>query len=236
MKALRPSLRPSGSGIIASVCARPLGSEGEARAAEEPRPPIVALVCSAGGLQALTAVLGGLPADFGAAVVVAQHQQPTHPSHLSELLARRCLLPVVPAEPGRPLRPGVVVVVPAGTHALVTLDGRLALIASDGPPPYRRSADLLFTSLALVAAGRTIGVILSGGGSDGATGATALHDFGGTVILSDRASSEHFSMPGAAIGRDEVVDHVVPLGDIARLLVTLLAEVTPAPSAAGGAS
>lgn len=72
-EALRPSLSQSGRGIVAPVCARPIGSEG-GRDAEAPRPPIVALVCSAGGLQALTAVLGGLPADFGAAVVVAQHQ------------------------------------------------------------------------------------------------------------------------------------------------------------------
>lgn len=223
MKALRPSLHPSGSGIVASVRARPPGSEGEGRAAEEPRPPIVALVCSAGGLQALPAVLDGLPAGFRAPVVVAQHQQPTH---LSESLARRCLLAVVPAEPGRPLRPGVVVAVPPGTHALVTLDGRPALIASDWPPPYRPRRGPPLHVPPVAAGARPAS-------SSRETAATAPHDFGGTVIASDRAAGDHFSMPGAAIGRDDVVDHVVPLAH--RTAPRLLpAEVTPAPSAAAG--
>ncbi len=89
--------------------------------------------------------------------------------------------------------------------ALVTVGHQLALISTDHWPPSRPSADLLLTSLALVAAQQTIAVILSGGGSDGATGAVALHDFGGTVIAADKAPSAHFGMPEAAIGRDDAV-------------------------------
>ena len=186
------------------------------------RAPIVALVCSAGGLGALSVVLGGLPCDFPAAVVVLQHQRPDPPSRLAEILARRCVLPVSQAHHGAELRGGRVLVVPSGKHALVTEENRLALITADGPPPYRPSADLLLTSLALVAASRTIAVILSGGGNDGATGATAVHDFGGVVIASDRSSSEHFEMPAAAIGRDGAVDYVLPVDEISRKLVTLV--------------
>jgi two-component system, chemotaxis family, protein-glutamate methylesterase/glutaminase len=62
---------------------------------------------------------------------------------------------------------------------------------------------------------------LSGGGSDGATGAAAVHDFGGTVIAADKTSSAHFAMPEAAIGRDNAVDHVLPAGEIPGLLVSL---------------
>jgi CheB methylesterase len=98
---------------------------------------------------------------------------------------------------------------------------QLALISSDHSLPYRPSADLLLTSLALVAGRRTIAVILSGGGSDGATGAVALHDFGGTVIAADEASSRYFGMPEAAMGRDDAVDHVLPVGDIPGLLISL---------------
>lgn len=190
----------------------------------ERRPPVVALVCSAGGLEALTAVLSTLPATFPAAVIVLQHHGPEHQSRLPLVLARRCALPVAAAQHGVALRGGAVVVVPPGKHALVTLDDRVALIASDGPPPYRPSADLLLTSLALVAARRTIAVILSGGGHDGATGAAAVHDFGGVVIASDKASSAHFSMPEAAIGRDDAVDHVVPVEEIGALLVALVSD------------
>ncbi len=184
-------------------------------------PPIVALVCSAGGVEALISVLRPLPAGFPAATIVLQHQLPDRPSYLPDILARNCALPVSAACHGAVLRAGTVIVVPPGKHALVTIGNRLALISSNHPPPYRPSADLLLTSLALVAARRTIAVILSGGGSDGATGAVALHDFGGTVIAADKASSAHFAMPEAAISRDDAVDYVRPAGDIPALLISL---------------
>jgi two-component system chemotaxis response regulator CheB len=120
------------------------------------------------------------------------------------------------------LEAGSVLVVPPGTHALVS-DNHVVLISTDGPPPYRPSADLLLTSLALTAPRRTIAVILSGGGNDGATGATALHRFGGVVIAADRASSVNFGMPGAAIDRDNIVDQVSPVTTIGDLLIDLVA-------------
>lgn len=184
--------------------------------------PIVALACSQGGLNALTIVLGGLPEDFPAAVIVLQHQSPDHPNSLAAILDRECRLPVTVARHQRPLAPATVIVVPAGKHALVT-DNEVALINSNGPPPYRPSADLLLISLAVTAPQRTIAVILSGGGNDGATGATAIHDFGGTVVASDHESSENFGMPAAAIGRDDAVDYVVPVKEIADLLISLTA-------------
>jgi two-component system, chemotaxis family, protein-glutamate methylesterase/glutaminase len=181
----------------------------------------MALVCSAGGLQALISVLRPLPAGFPAAVIVLQHQSPDHPSYLAGILARNCALPVSAARHGAALRAGTVVVVPPGKHALVTAGDRLALINTDHSLPARSSADLLLTSLALVAARRTIAVILSGGGSDGATGAVAVHEFGGTVIAADQVSSAYFGMPGAAIGRDGAVDQVLPVGEIPALLISL---------------
>jgi two-component system chemotaxis response regulator CheB len=155
---------------------------------EDPEPAVIALVCSAGGLDALSVVLGGLPIGLRAAVIVLQHQRPDRPSELARILSRRCSLPVGIATNRQILHAGRVNVVPPGSHALVTLDNRITRIRSDGPPPYRPSADLLLTSLALVAAKRSIAVILSGEGRDGATGASALHDFGGTVIASDQQS------------------------------------------------
>jgi two-component system chemotaxis response regulator CheB len=194
----------------------------ESAAIEPPRPVIVALVCSAGGLKALSTVLGGLPLDFAAAVIVLQHQHPDQRGYLASLLAHRCRLPVSIAFDGSRLQAGTVQVVPPGTHALVTDKDNIALISSDGPPPYRPSADLLLTSLALVAPARSIAVILSGSGNDGATGAAALHHFGGKVVASDLASSEYIGMPAAAIGRDEIVDHVLPLSQIADTVVELV--------------
>jgi len=165
-------------------------------------PRVIALVCSAGGLSALTAVLAPLPADLPAAVIVLQHQSPGRSSWLAPILARRSRLPVRDARHGDVLLPGHVFVIPSGAHALITPAGSIALIASDGAPPYRPSADLLLVTLAVVLGHRAIAVILSGGGNDGATGAVAVHDFGGTVFAADEASSTHFAVPAAAIGRD----------------------------------
>ncbi|WP_051736639.1 chemotaxis protein CheB [Pseudonocardia halophobica] len=187
------------------------------------RPPrIVVLACSAGGLDALARVLRPLPADLPAAFVVVQHQRPGQGGLLAPILAKRCCMPVHEVRHGELLREGRVYVVPPGRHALATTAGTLALISTDGPPPYRPSADLLLSSLAVTAGPRTIAVILSGGGSDGATGAVAVHDFGGTVLAADEASSAHFAMPAAAIARDDAVDRVLPVDDIAAALVALL--------------
>jgi two-component system chemotaxis response regulator CheB len=184
---------------------------------------VVARVCSAGGLEALRRVLGPLPPDVPAAMVVLQHQRPSRQSLLAPILARACRLPVREARSGDLLVAGSVLVVPPGKHALATTHNTLALIDSDGLPLARPSADLLLTSLAVTAGPRAIAVVLSGGGSDGATGAVAVHDFGGTVLAADRVSSEHYGMPSAAIGRDDAVDHVVPVDEIPQLLRTLCA-------------
>jgi two-component system chemotaxis response regulator CheB len=184
--------------------------------------PVIVLIASAGGVDALSRVVGALPAELSAALLVLLHVSPDRESALPEILARRSELPVAAAEDGMELTPGRVLVAPAGRHLLVTPDARLALIESGAFPPSRPSADLLLTTLALAVGARAITVVLSGGGHDGATGATAVHKFGGTVLASDEASSDAFAMPSATIDRDNAVDHVVPLDDIAELLVALV--------------
>jgi two-component system chemotaxis response regulator CheB len=189
-----------------------------------PGPPIVALVASAGGLEAVMLVLGGLPAGFPGAVVVLIHQSPDNvASQLAEILGRRGPLPVARPHDGDPILPGQVLVVPPGRHMLIGADMRVKLITSGSAPPSRPSADLLLATLAVSARERAIAVVLSGGGHDGATGATAVHACGGTVIASDRASSRYFGMPGSTIDRDDAIDHVVPLDEIGDKLVELVA-------------
>lgn len=184
--------------------------------------PIVALSCSAGGLEALITVLAPLPADLPAAVVLLQHMNPDGSSQLPIVLARSTALPVVWAEDGDPLRPGCVLVAPAGQHTLITKDETVALIPSGSIPPYRPSADLLLTTLALAAGRRVIAVVLSGEGQDAATGATAVHRFGGIVIVSSPETSTRKAMPGATMVRDDVTDHIVALDDVPGLLLALV--------------
>jgi two-component system, chemotaxis family, protein-glutamate methylesterase/glutaminase len=185
--------------------------------------PVVALVCSAGGLDAVTRIVAGLPRDFPAAVVVLRHQDPLARDCLARLLGTRTVLPVTTACDGDRLVPGQVFVAPVGHHTLVTTDNTLTLIVSGARPPYRPSADLLLATLAVATGPRAVAVVLSGYGNDGATGASAVHHLGGTVIASDEASSAVFSMPYATITRDQTIDHVVPVADIAALLTKLVA-------------
>ncbi|SRR5216683_6128179 len=184
--------------------------------------PVVALVSSAGGLDALARVLSPLPPGYPAAVIALQHLDPIRASGLAAILAHRAQLPVRFAEQGTELTPGVVVVAPPGLHTLVLPDRTLRLIVSGAAPPSRPSADLLLTTLAISVGAAAIAVVLSGGGHDGATGATAVHDLGGTVIAADEHSSEQFSMPHATIGRADAVDHVAGVDQIAGLLQSLV--------------
>ena len=183
--------------------------------------PVVVLSGSSGGLAALETVLAPLPADLAAAVLIVLHMPPDSPSQLAAILGRATALTVKWAQDGDALRPGTALVAPPGHHTLVTKDETVALIASGAVPPYRPSADLLLTTLALAAGGRVIAVTLSGDGKDAATGATAVHRFGGTVIASSPETSAFQSMPGATMLRDHITDHVVPLNALAGLLLAL---------------
>jgi two-component system chemotaxis response regulator CheB len=185
--------------------------------------PIVALVASAGGVDALSRVLSGLPAELPASVIVLLHSSPDRESELPGILSRVTALGVEAARDGDELALGRVLVAPAGRHLLVTSELRVALITSGAFPPSRPSADLLLTTLAVAARGRVIAVVLSGKGHDGATGASAVHRFGGRVLASDEASSQSFAMPSATIERDGAIDHVVALDALADRLVQLIA-------------
>jgi two-component system chemotaxis response regulator CheB len=190
-----------------------------------PRGPVIALVSSAGGLDALTCVLSSLQVAPPAAVVVLQHHDPDHVSRLAALLGRVTPLPVADARDGERLEQGRVFVAPSGFHTLIARDRTFALIRSGRRPPLRPSGDLLLTSLAISVGTDAIAVVLTGFGHDGAAGATAVKRFGGTLLASDRATSREFGMPEAAIDTGDV-DHVLPLDEIGPSLMRL---VSPAP-------
>jgi two-component system chemotaxis response regulator CheB len=180
--------------------------------------PVVALVTSAGGLNALTRVLEPLPADLPAAFVIVQHVAPDHPSSLAELLDAKTALPVHSATDGDLLTPGTVLVAPPARHLLVTSEARIGLIESGELPPARPSADLLLATLAVTCGPRALAVVLTGRGTDAQAGIRAIRHCGGTVFAQDEATSEHFGMPGAAI-HTGLVDAVVPLSDLSDAIV-----------------
>ena len=179
---------------------------------------LVVVGSSAGGIEALIALVAGLPSDLSAPIVLAQHLDPARPSQLGEILARHSPLPVRAVEDRAPLAPGVVYVVPANRHVAIT-DHALALLPDgvDRPAP---SIDLLLASAAEIFGERLIAVVLTGRGADGADGARAVKAAGGTVIIQDPATAAYPSMPLAIA--PPLVDIVAPLARIGPLLGELL--------------
>jgi two-component system chemotaxis response regulator CheB len=182
--------------------------------------PMIAIVSSVGGLEALGRVLGSLPARFRAPVITLQHTDPARVSSLDRLLGQSTALPVGVAEDGARLQPGRVHVAPSGFHTLITRDRTVALVRSGAFPPNRPSADLLLTSLAVAIGADAVAVVLTGLGHDGAAGVTAVKRLGGTVIASTLATSQEPSMPEAAIDTGQV-DQALDLEDIGPALARL---------------
>jgi two-component system, chemotaxis family, protein-glutamate methylesterase/glutaminase len=181
---------------------------------------VVAVATSAGGLKALSHVLGALPADFPTAIVVVQHLDPRHRSLMAEILGRRSVLPIKQAEQGDRLSPGTVHIAPPNRHLLVNPDGSLVLAQSELVHFVRPSADLLFESVAGSFKERAIALVLTGTGSDGSMGVQAIKKMGGTVIAQDEGSSEFFGMPNAAI-HTGCVDFVLSLREVPAALIAL---------------
>ena len=181
---------------------------------------IVAMTASLGGLDALSRVLGALPPDFPVPILIVQHMSARYPSHLAEILSKRCMLPVTWTFPGLRLRGGGVYVAPPDWHLLVGVGGAVQLSRQPRVQFVRPSADVLFESVAAVYRERAIGVVLTGLCNDGARGANAIKRAGGRVLTQDRATSAAFGMPQATITTG-CVDFVLPLPTIAPALVTL---------------
>jgi two-component system chemotaxis response regulator CheB len=186
----------------------------------EARVRVVALAGSAGGLMALTEVIGALPAGFPVPVLVVQHLNPRARSFMPEILARHAQLAVKQAEDGERLRPGTVYVAPPDHHLLVSAGGLVELTHTDLVRHVRPAADPLFCSLAESFGPGAVAVVLSGSGEDGADGAKAIARSGGTVIA--QAGAPFPSMPDATIRTGGAV-RVLPLSEIAGTLCELAA-------------
>lgn len=130
---------------------------------------IVVVGASAGGVEALTRLVGGLPADFSATVFVVWHVPPDAPSALATILDRAGPLPASPAEHHEPIEPGRIYVARPNRH-LVLQRGHVALEAGPRENSARPSIDVLFRSAARAYARRAVGVVLSGTLRDGALG------------------------------------------------------------------
>ena len=184
---------------------------------------VIARAASAGGLKALSIILGGLPADFSAAIAIVMHVAPDHKSLLAEILKCRTHLQVTEAHSGDMLVPSKVFVAPPNHHLFVVKGNQLKLSSSHAEKIHfaRPSAEPLFASVADIYGKNAIAVVLTGGDGDGSFGVQIIKDKGGTVIAQDRPTSENFSMPETSIKTGDV-DYILPLDQIAPMLIALV--------------
>jgi two-component system chemotaxis response regulator CheB len=188
---------------------------------------IIVVGASAGGIEALTELVGGLPADLPAAVFVVVHTAPYGPSRLPALLTRHGSLRAAHAAHGEPIRPGRIYVAPPNRH-LVVRPGAVEL--SQGPREHRvrPAIDVLFRSAARAYGPRVIGVVLSGMLDDGSMGLLAVKAAGGLAVVQDPADAIFPGMPRGARDTAEA-DHAVPAADLGRLLGRLTRDPVPQP-------
>jgi len=186
-----------------------------------PRPVDAGVVGgSAGGVEALLAILPSLPAKLRAPVLVVVHQPRDRRSVLAEILDPRCTVPVREAEDKEPIERGTVYLAPPDYHLLVEQGPTLALSADALVHYSRPSIDVLFESAADVYGERLLGMILSGANEDGAAGLAAIAAAGGTTVVQDPETAQASAMPAAALART-AVDLVLSLDEIGGLLSTL---------------
>jgi two-component system, chemotaxis family, protein-glutamate methylesterase/glutaminase len=179
---------------------------------------IIVIGASLGGLRALAALLGTLPAGMGLPLVVVQHRL-AESAGLASFLQHYSALQVSEAEDKQCLNPGQVYLAPAGYHLLV--DGSQLALSTDEPINHARPAiDVLFESAVDAFGLGTIGVILTGASADGAAGLAEIRRRGGLAIVQDPADAECAVMPQAALEQGGA-DRVLPLAAIGPALAEL---------------
>jgi len=190
---------------------------------------VVVIGTSVGGVEALRTLVGGLPAQFAATVLIVMHVG-HHDSILPSLLAGVTRLPARHARDGDVLEPGRILIAPPDFHLLVVRDrstpgrfGRVMLSRSARENHARPAVDPLFRSAAAAYGSRAIGVVLTGMLDDGTAGLQAIKACGGKAIVQLPEEALAQGMPESAL-RNVEVDRVLRLADMGRALEQMVAE------------
>ncbi len=178
---------------------------------------LVAIGASAGGPGALATLLGGLPKDFGAAIVIVQHIDQMFVDGMAQWLNKFSAMPVRLAKEGDRPEAGVVLLADSGAHLIMKSAQQLGYSPEPRENIYKPSIDVFFRSLARHLSDNTVGVLLTGMGADGAQGLKALRDKGCYTIAQDQATSTVYGMPKVAATLGAAVA-IFPIQDMAPKL------------------
>ncbi|MDB5047753.1 MAG: ATPase [Fibrobacteres bacterium] len=196
-----------------------LNGLGHADAADKKHVTVVGIGASAGGLEAFTRLLKNLPGDTGMAFVLIQHLEPTHTSHLTDLLSKSTGIPVTEVRDGSVIEPDHVYVIPPNSNMALT-DGILHLTPRGEARGLHLPIDFFLRSLAQNGNGRSVGIILSGTGTDGTLGLAEIKAAGGITFAQDSGSAKFPGMPLSAVA-EGCVDLVLPPEGIALELARI---------------
>jgi len=195
---------------------------------------VVAIGISCGGPQTLTKMLPAFPSDFPP-ILVTQHMPASFTASFAKHLDAACGMHVKEAEHAEQVTSGTIYIAPGGRHMRLVRKGvNLCVGLDDGPKVsgHRPSVDVLFSSVARTCGQRSIGVIMTGMGSDGAAELATMRRGGAWTVAQDRKTSLVYGMPMEAVKLD-AADHVVALGNIPLTISKLLiggVKKTTAPS------
>lgn len=183
---------------------------------------VVGVGASAGGLEALSLFLHGLPEVPDRAVfIIAQHLAPHAKSMLVELLRKQTKLPIAAGKDRMALKAGTVVIIPPNFDATVDKGHVLRLHPAGEATRPKPSVDTLFNSLATTYGRQAVGIVLSGTGTDGSEGVRAIKEVGGYVMAQDSLSAKYDGMPRASLDTG-LVDASHPPEELGRTLYELL--------------
>jgi two-component system, chemotaxis family, protein-glutamate methylesterase/glutaminase len=192
---------------------------------------VVAIGASAGGIESLREVIGGLPKDFPSPVFVVLHIPPYRESSLPSILTRAGAIPAHHPSDGDRVKAGRIYTAPPDHHMLVE-DGSILVKRGPKENRFRPSIDALFRSAAYSYGANVVGVVLSGALDDGTSGLWTIKRLGGITVVQRPNEARFESMPLSAI-REVSIDHTVSAREIGPLLQKLVAELdskkSPAP-------
>ncbi|KAF1075139.1 chemotaxis response regulator protein-glutamate methylesterase [Halodesulfovibrio sp. MK-HDV] len=204
----------------------PLAAKAAARMAPpvmrgRPKRDVVAIGVSTGGPPAVQKVLSKLPANFPAAILIAQHMPAAFTGPFAKRLDSVCQIKVKEASGSEPIVPGTAYIAPGGKHIVLQQRGsRMEVVVKEEPADalYKPSANVLIESVAKAQGRRAVGAIFTGMGNDGLLGIRELKSRGGYILAQNDASCVVYGMPKAIVDA-KLTDEILDIDDMAAALM-----------------